>query len=129
MKQFGSSALGLYLPDGDIDITIVTEREELSTLKAVHAKMQKDPNYIRLDFRRGKVPIINTHTSKYDLQLDISVNKQDGLKQIFEIQKIQNSIPEFKYIFILFKCFLKIRGYSETYHGYIGSYLLFCMVF
>ena len=91
--------------------------------------MQHDSNYSRLEFRRGKVPIINTHSSKYDLQLDISVNKQDGLKQIFEIQKIQNTIPEFRYIFLLFKCFLKTRGYSETYHGYIGSYLLFCMVF
>ena len=40
-----------------------------------------------------------------------------------------SAFPEFKHLLILLKCMLKIRGYSETYHGYIGSYLLFCMVF
>lgn len=40
-----------------------------------------------------------------------------------------NGIPEFKYLFLTLKSALKIRGYSETYHGYIGSYLLFCMLF
>ena len=81
-------------------------------LKKVFDKMKTDPNYIRLDFRRGKVPIINFHSSKYDLQFDISVNKIDGLKQVAEIKKILQNIPEFKYIFMIFKCFLKIRGYS-----------------
>ena len=42
---------------------------------------------------------------------------------------MMGGIPEFKYIFMVLKCMLKIRGYSETYHGYVGSYLLFCMVF
>lgn len=42
---------------------------------------------------------------------------------------MQNGMPEFKFLFMTLKCMLKIRGYSETYHGYIGSYLLFCMVF
>ena len=42
---------------------------------------------------------------------------------------MQNGLPEFKYLFMTLKCMLKIRGYSETYHGYVGSYLLFGMVF
>jgi DNA polymerase sigma len=45
--------------------------------------MRDDSDYIRLDFRRGKVPIINAHSKRYDIQLDISVNKTDGLKQLF----------------------------------------------
>ena len=62
-------------------------------LKKVFDKMKNDPNYIRLDFRRGKVPIINFHSSKYDLQFDMSVNKIDGLKQVAEIKKILQNIP------------------------------------
>jgi DNA polymerase sigma len=42
---------------------------------------------------------------------------------------MQNGLPEFKYLFMALKCMLKVRGYSETYHGYVGSYLLFCMLF
>ena len=98
-------------------------------LKAVNNRLRDEPKFTRLDFRRGKVPIINVFSSRGGQQFDISVNKRDGLRQLLEIQRMIGGVPEFKYIFMVLKCMLKIRGYSETYHGYIGSYLLFCMVF
>lgn len=80
--MFGSSALGLELPDGDIDLTILVERDELEVLRIVYDEIRHKKDFIKLDFRRGKVPIINFHSTKYDLQFDISVNKRDGIKQL-----------------------------------------------
>ena len=80
--MFGSSALGLQLPDGDVDVTILVEGEEMEVLNRVHNKLRNHPEFLRLDFRRGKVPIINVHSRKHNIQFDISVNKRDGLKQL-----------------------------------------------
>jgi DNA polymerase sigma len=110
-------------------VTILAEGDELGVLSAVYDELRHNSDYVRLDFRRGKVPIINMHNSKYDLPMDISVNKKDGIRQLREIERMMEGLPEFKYVFMVLKCMLKIRGYSETYHGYVGSYLLFCMVF
>ena len=59
--------------------------------------LKHDQNYHRLDFRRGKVPIINVSRIENDFIFDISLDKKDGLKQRLEIQKMQNGLPEFKY--------------------------------
>lgn len=105
------------------------DQDEIDVLNAVYDRLKCDPHFTKLDFRRGKVPIINLHSIRHDYLIDISVNKRDGLKQVLELHRMTNGLPEFKYLFLTLKCFMKIRGYSETYHGYIGSYLLFCMVF
>ena len=86
VKQFGSSALGLELPDGDIDVTVLCEGEEaaflgeVGLLSRVYDKLKHNRAYSRLDFRRGKVPIINVSSNEF--MFDISVNKSDGLKQL-----------------------------------------------
>lgn len=80
VKQFGSSALGFELPDGDIDVTILCEGDDLSVLGMVYDCLKHHSRYTRLDFRRGKVPIINVCSN--DFMFDISVNKKDGLKQL-----------------------------------------------
>ena len=36
--------------------------------------------------------------------------------------------PEFRYLALVLKCMLKIRGLGETYSGGLGSFLLFCML-
>jgi len=36
--------------------------------------------------------------------------------------------PEFRYMAIVLKCTLKVRGLGETYSGGLGSFLLFSML-
>lgn len=81
-------------------------------LGLVYDCLRHDRSYYKLDFRRGKVPIINVSCRETDFIFDISVNKRDGLKQLLELQRMQNGLPEFKYLFMTLKCMLKIRGYS-----------------
>ena len=59
----------------------------------MYDSLKHDPNYHRLDFRRGKVPIINVSRIENDFIFDISLDKKDGLKQLLEIQRMQNGLP------------------------------------
>lgn len=62
------------------------------------------------------------------MQCDISVDKEDGIEQVEYVAKIEKNYPEFKYLIIVFKCVLRLRGLSDTYTGGVGSFLLNCMV-
>ena len=52
----------------------------MGLLSRVYDKLKHNRAYSRLDFRRGKVPIINVSSNEF--MFDISVNKSDGLKQL-----------------------------------------------
>jgi hypothetical protein len=52
----------------------------VGVLSRVYDRLKQHPAYSRLDFRRGKVPIINVRSGEF--MFDISVNKRDGLKQL-----------------------------------------------
>lgn len=74
------------------------------------------------------MPLIKLVRIEGGIQFDISVNKMDGIKQIAEVKKMMNCYPEFRYLAVVLKCALKIRGLGETYSGGLGSFLLFCML-
>ena len=74
------------------------------------------------------MPLIKFHTVDSDIQFDISVNKEDGIKQIIEVKRMLDNFPEFRYLAMVLKCTLKVRNLGETYSGGLGSFLLFCML-
>jgi len=85
--------------------------------------------YIELEYiRKSKVPLIKLTKKEGNIQFDISVNKEDGIKQLNEVKKMGEYYPEFKYLFMVLKCMLKVRNLAETYSGGLGSFLLFCML-
>ena len=76
--------------------------------------------------RKSKVPLIKFEYE--DTHFDISVDKADGISQVKYVEKISELFPEFKYLTLVFKCTLRIRGLADTYTGGIGSFLLSCMI-
>lgn len=81
---FGSFATQLYLPDGDIDIAILTNNEypPSQIYTNLNKHLQSHPQlFSNIDYiRKSKVPLIKfeyEHT-----QFDISVDKTDGIAQI-----------------------------------------------
>ena len=72
---------------------LVDDAEEIDVLSDVYDRLKRDTSYGRLEFRRGKVPIINVHSLAHDFQIDISVNKRDGLRQLEEIRRSLNGLP------------------------------------
>lgn len=89
VEYFGSFATKLYLPDGDIDITVliddIEEYEERKVYDNIHKIIRKNEGIAFCDIqyiRNSKVPLIKLVHIDTQLPFDISVNKKDGLKQI-----------------------------------------------
>jgi non-canonical poly(A) RNA polymerase PAPD5/7 len=78
---------------------------------------------------KALTPIIKMKHRETGFSIDISLNHIDGIKQVKEVEKMKIKYPEFKFIVFVMKTFLKLKGYSETYSGGIGSYLLILMIY
>lgn len=76
----------LYLPDGDIDIVVLTNQHYI--VDDVYEKLfyvfRKNPfKFTQLEYIRGaKVPIIKFICGQTKYHFDISVDKDAGLKQL-----------------------------------------------
>lgn len=93
------------------------------------AIIKRGDEYCEVDYiRKSKVPLIKFIKTEGWIQFDISVNKEDGIKQLAEVRKMVDCFPEFRYLAIILKCTLKVRNLGETYSGGLGSFLLFCML-
>lgn len=77
---------------------------------------------------KARVPLVKLKMKDSGIEVDISIDSTGGLKQVQYIDKVLKLYPEFKYLYLVFKCFLKIRDLSETYRGGVGSFLLFCLL-
>ena len=86
VRAFGSFATGLYLPDGDIDVAVLIETDNVKQVyDIIHATIRsRRDKYCDIDYiRKSKVPLIKFHTVEDDIQFDISVNKEDGIKRLW----------------------------------------------
>ncbi|EGR32991.1 hypothetical protein IMG5_064460 [Ichthyophthirius multifiliis] len=131
VKTFGSFSSKLYLPNSDIDIVIVKEGESNKYLykKVADVVLTCEDIYENISFiTNAKVPLIKFVEKSTQTNFDISFNKEDGVKQLPEVQKCLQIYPEIKYLIFIMKCILRQRDLNETYTGGIGSFLLFCMI-
>lgn len=86
MIPFGSFATQLYLPDGDIDIAVLTNNnfELTESYNKIHRMLTNRQNsslFKNIEYiRKSKVPLIKF---MYEgIQIDISVDKTDGIEQL-----------------------------------------------
>mgnify|MGYP000941525270 CR=1 FL=1 len=89
----------------------------------------KDDEYEQFQIiRSAKVPLIKLVEKSTQINFDISFNKLDGVKQIKIVESAFELYPEMRYLIIVLKVMLRQRDLHETYHGGVGSFLLFCLV-
>ena len=69
--------------------------------------------------KSAKVPIIKVVEAK-GVQLDISFNVMDGIKQVKEAQKALETYTEMKYLIMVLKIMFKQRELHETFTGGVG---------
>ena len=99
VQIFGSFATQLYLPDGDIDIVVLTNgRYQISEVYTkIHKHLTLQPSlYTDLQYiRKSKVPLIKFIYKEEDLevQFDISVDKADGIYQLEYVNKMMKAYP------------------------------------
>lgn len=131
MEVFGSYETGLWLPNSDIDIVIITGTSDNvpDLINAFAFKVCSIGMASEMDrILSAKVPILKMKDRKTGIYLDISFNLENGLQGISVVKEHLERYPEAKYIICAIKYFLKQRGLNDTYSGGIGSFLLFCMV-
>jgi non-canonical poly(A) RNA polymerase PAPD5/7 len=127
---FGSFETGLWLPNSDVDIVVLTyddtpSEELIKTLaKGEILEMADEMDLIT----SATVPILKFKDRVTEIYVDVCFNTENGVQGAEIVKALLAKYPEAKYLVCVFKYFLKQRALNDTYSGGIGSFLLFCMV-
>ncbi|KAI5151353.1 non-canonical poly(A) RNA polymerase PAPD5/7 [Enteropsectra breve] len=81
-----------------------------------------------LHIKKAKTPILKLKDKKHKINIDISINKVDGIETAAYITKILKDRPYMEYFVIILKYFLKRRGLADTLSGGICSYGQFLLI-
>ncbi|ESL07036.1 DNA polymerase sigma [Trypanosoma rangeli SC58] len=123
---FGSVLTGLLLPLSDLDMTILNvplSTEEALTLLAREISREGlcHTAYPQL-ILKTKVPLVKFQHRHSLLDVDISINAEDGQRNSAIVVEMLRSFPEARPLIILVKYFLQQRGMHEPYYGGLGSF-------
>ncbi|XP_062001280.1 uncharacterized protein LOC133718452 isoform X2 [Rosa rugosa] len=134
--SFGSVPLKTYLPDGDIDLTVLCHRNQEEDLaRAICSRLQgepKEPGFLVEDVKYvyAKVKIIKCTVN--NIAVDISFNQVAGLCTLCFLEQVDQVIGRdhlFKKSIILIKawCYYESRTVGAP-HGLISTYALETLV-
>ena len=140
VHAFGSFAAGLYLPDADLDLVIIS-REFVSTGKSNMSSSRALWNlssYLIQDglaakdsvevILKAKVPLIKFRDLKTSIRVDISFENLTGPKAVLTFRKWKASYPAMPVIITIIKQFLMMRGLNEVVNGGLGGFSVICLV-
>lgn len=131
VSVFGSFETGLWLPNSDLDLLVLTGTNEkpedlINNFAFSICKLGMASEMDRI--LSATVPILKMKDKKTGIYLDICFNIENGLQGVGVVKEYLAKYPQAKYLVCVVKYFLKQRGLNDTYSGGIGSFLLFCMV-
>ena len=131
ISVFGSYETGLWLPNSDLDIAVLTSNPE-STEEMINSLAQKLcllGMISEMDrILSATVPILKFKDKVSGVYVDVCFNTENGVVGANIVKSYLARYPEAKYLVCVIKYFLKQRALNDTYSGGIGSFLLFCMV-
>ena len=137
---FGSFAAGLYLPNADMDVVIISwqfRRSGRSGIAQNYHKLQKIANYFASHIAMAdsievissaKVPLIKFADAKTGINVDISFENSTGPLAVETFERWKAQYPAMPILVVLIKQFLKMRGMSEVVNGGLGGFSVTCMV-
>lgn len=137
---FGSFAAGLYLPDADMDVVVVSRafRETgRSMLARSNREMRRMADMLRdcklaepgMEVITGaKVPLIKFVDKLTSLKVDMSFENNTGIiaNDTFRTWKAEH--PAMPIIVMVIKQFLLMRGLNDVALGGIGGFTITCLV-
>ena len=129
---FGSYSQNIPTIFSDIDILIICDYNKDFQLKEMYNLMNilKDEKFSdKIKLVKAKIPIIKTTCSITGINLDISMNKENGFHAIEVVKKILKKYKILKPSLILFKILLKKFSLNESSTGGMGSFLLFHLLY
>ena len=141
VKHFGSFAAGLYLPDADMDLVVMsqsykngghaslrTSRKELQQFGgALRNSGLAVPNSVVI-IPSAKVPIVKYVDAKTGLKVDVSFENDTGVIANGTYAEWIDQYPALPLIIALVKQFLLMRGLNEVHTGGLGGFSTSCLV-
>lgn len=133
VRSFGSQDTKLYLPQGDIDLVVLSRsmdsRPREVTLRSMAAclrahKLATDIQVIA----RAKVPIIKFVCPLGHFNVDISINQANGLQTARFVNRWLAHQPAIRPLVMVVKQLLQQRALSEVFTGGLGSYSVTLLV-
>ncbi|OLL23900.1 Poly(A) RNA polymerase cid14 [Neolecta irregularis DAH-3] len=137
---FGSFDTHLYLPTrhnsiftiweltrfSDIDIVVLSNGtrvyETLRDLREMANKLTREGIAREMQvIAKASVPIIKFIERQTKLRVDISFNKPSGLVSAAVVKEFLTKYPAARWLIVIVKHFLSMRGMNEVYSGGLGS--------
>ena len=133
VKKFGSFPNKIHLPDSDVDIVVLSDKDQnVDQTKILKKITQKLIDNDMVDFIRiieARVPIIRGTLKNTKINMDISANRKNGYEAKKVIKKVLEDFPHIRPLMYVLKYFLRQRKLNESYTGGISSFLLFNLLF
>ena len=141
VRSFGSFAVDMFLPTGDIDLVILshefleegrpqmcqsfTKMNQLAT-RVRQAGFAKD-NYVEI-VSKARVPLVKFVDRSTDLRVDISFETISGLNAIQLYRDWKEQYPRMEVLVSVIKQFLIMHGLNEVFTGGMSSFTVTCLV-
>ncbi|KAB8282304.1 hypothetical protein B0I73DRAFT_129581 [Yarrowia lipolytica] len=129
----GSFTTNMHLPQSDIDLVVCSphghygERACIYQLSSVIRSRMKVAELQTIT--KARVPIIKFIDSRTGVHVDISFEKDGGIKTASTITKWSKSMPALRPLVLIVKQFLSSRRLNEVFTGGLGGFSVICMVY
>ena len=130
---FDSVTQGISDIPSYLDFEIIHEKKDLTHeieiyyLKQILNIIQN--KFTNISIIQAKIPIIRVMYGKTNINLDISVGRENGYKDSKIISKIISEHKILKQVIIILKIYTKVNNLNCTQKGGINSFLLFHLVY
>ncbi|KAL9026878.1 MAG: hypothetical protein Q9196_004522 [Gyalolechia fulgens] len=138
---FGSFAAGMYLPNADMDLVVISstfrtsgQRSACQNIKAMRAFAHQleqtglaTSGSAQVIFH-AKVPIVKFIDQMTGIHVDVSFENQTGLIANETFSAWKHRYPAMPILTTLIKQFLKMRGLGEVVNGGLGGFSVTCLV-
>ena len=137
--HFGSFAAGIYLPDADMDLVILSSRNSRQKKKeSIKGKVYNMKSLLlsnniarpgsAIAIPNAKVPIVKYVDQKTGLRVDISFDNNTGIIANETFQQWKHEHPALMPLLALVKHFLLMRGLNDNATGGLGGFATTCLV-
>ncbi|KAI9700781.1 MAG: hypothetical protein M1836_002150 [Candelina mexicana] len=141
LRCFGSFAAGIYLPNADMDLVVVSETYMQRGRKSICQHKQELHNFARTLERAkacipgsveviaaARVPLVKFVDKATGLKVDLSFENDTGLTANHTFQSWKAEFPAMPVIVTLIKQLLMMRGLHEVVNGGLGGFSITCLV-
>ena len=139
LRCFGSFATGLYLPDGDMDVVLLSNnfilgrgsfnwKREMYTLMNHLVQCGIAENQTYAVIKRARVPILKFIECQTGVQIDMSFDNDGGVRAVETIVDWKRLYPDMPVLVAIVKQFLLMRGLNEVVNGGLGGFSVICLV-